>query len=104
MLTRKPFDPLLFLERTLELRVYYFKRGNHIVLDGLAALPEEKQNQARQVVRMYPRILELQMDTQKLGLRPSIRKLMAQGKVRARFPCSQILAIGRAENCGNITI
>ena len=42
MLRRKPFDPLLFLERTLQLRVYYFKRGNHIVLDGLAALPEEK--------------------------------------------------------------
>jgi hypothetical protein len=42
MLTREPFDPLKFLERTLRLYVYYSKRGAHIVLDGLAALPEEK--------------------------------------------------------------
>ena len=31
---------------------------------------------------MYPRILELQMDAPKRELRPSIRKLMAQGKVK----------------------
>lgn len=65
----------------MELRVYYYKRGTHIVLDGIAMLSEDKQNQARQVVRMYPRILELQMDAPKQELRPSIRKLMAQGKV-----------------------
>ena len=81
MLRRKPFDPLLFLERTLELRVYYSKTGSHIVLDGIAALSEDKQRQARQVVRLYPRILELQMDAPKRELRSSIRKLLAQGKV-----------------------
>jgi len=51
------------------------------VLDGLAALPEEKQRQARNVVRAYPRLLELQLDAPKRELRPSVRKLMAQGKV-----------------------
>lgn len=81
MLTQKPFDPLLFLERTLELKVYYSKRGTHIVLDGLAALPEEKQRQARNVVSAYPRLLELQLDAPKRELRPSVHKLLAQGKV-----------------------
>lgn len=51
------------------------------MLDGLAALPEEKQQQARNVVRVYPKLLELQLDAPKRELRPSIRKLLAQGKV-----------------------
>ena len=81
MLTRKPFDPLLFLERTLELKVYYSKHGTHIVLDGIASLPENKKRQARQVVKLYPRVLELQLDAPKREMRPSVQKLMAQGKV-----------------------
>ena len=70
MHTRKSFDSLLFLERTLELRVYYSKTGSYIVLDGIAALSEDKQKQARQVVRLYPRILDLQLDAPKRELRP----------------------------------
>jgi len=81
MLTRKPFDPLLSLERNLELNVYYSKRGIHIVLHGLAAFPEDKQRQARQVVKLYPRILKLQLDAPKRELRPSVCKLMVQGNV-----------------------
>ena len=81
MPTLPPFDPLLFLERTLRLKVFYSKRGTHIVLHGLAALSKERQRQARWVVAHYPWILELQLDAPTRELRPSIRKLMAQGKV-----------------------
>lgn len=81
MLRQEPFAPLKFLERTLRLHVHYSKRGIHIVLDGLAALAEEKQRQAQNVVRSYPRLLELQLDAPKGELRPSVRKLLAQGKV-----------------------
>ncbi len=56
MLTRKPFDTLLFLKRTLELRLSYSRIGRHIVLDGIAALSEETQRQAIQVVGLYPRV------------------------------------------------
>lgn len=68
MLTREPFDPFKFLEHTLRLDVYYSKRGTHIVLDGLAVFPEEKLQQARNVVWAYPRLLELQLDVQNASL------------------------------------
>ena len=81
MLRQEPFDPLKFLERTLRLDVYYSKRGTHIVLEGLAALPEEKQHQAWWVVRTYKKLLQVQLDAPKREMRPSVRKLLAQGKV-----------------------
>ena len=81
MLRQEPFDPLKFLERILHLKVHYSKRGTHIVLDGVAALPEEKQRQAWWVVRTYKRLLQIQLDAPKREMRPSVRKLLAQGKV-----------------------
>ena len=79
MLTR---EPLKFLERILHLDVYYSKRRTHIVLDGLNALTKKKQHQAWWVIITYKKLLQVQLDSPKRKMRPSVRKMLAQGKLK----------------------
>ena len=83
MLRQEPFDPLLFLERQLKLTVRLDETGS-ILVHGVSCLSAEKQRQVRWVVRTYAGLLRLQLNASKPELRPSVRKLMAQGKVEIK--------------------
>lgn len=80
MLTQEPFDPLIFLERQLLLTVRLDESGN-ILVYGVSGLSPVKRRQVSWVVRTYAGLLRLQLKASKPELRPSVRKLMAQGKV-----------------------
>lgn len=80
MLTQEPFDPLIFLERQLLLTVRLDESGN-ILVYGVSGLSPGKRRQVSWVVRTYAGLLRLQLKASKPELRPSVRKLMAQGKV-----------------------
>lgn len=75
---RSPFDPLQYLN-SLRLDVRLDTRGR-IVLDGLNRIPGHKRRQAWQVVKIYDQLLRMQLDAPK-GMRPSVRKLLAQGRI-----------------------
>jgi hypothetical protein len=81
MLRRDPFDPLHYLERTIRVKVRLREDGR-IVLDGLHRLSQQNRRRAAWVLRTYDRLLRLQLDAPKPELRPSVRKLLAQGKLR----------------------
>lgn len=55
--------------------------AGRILLYGMSGLHPRKKGQATWVVRTYEGLLRLQLDATKPELRPSVRKLMAQGKV-----------------------
>ena len=76
-----PFDPLIFLERQLLLTVRLDEDGSRILVYGVSGLYPRKQRQVTWVVRTYAGLLRLQLNASKPELRPSVRKLMAQGKV-----------------------
>ncbi len=76
---RSPFDPLQYLN-SLRLDVRLDTRGR-IVLDGLNRIPGHKRRQAWQVVKIYDRLLRMQLDAPSEGMRPSVRKLLAQGRI-----------------------
>jgi hypothetical protein len=81
---RKLFDPLFFLQRELRLKVW-INRQERILLDGLGRLGPDKRRQALWVVNTYDKLLRLQL---KDPGRPSVYKLIAQGKLkiqRGRF-------------------
>ena len=77
---RTPFDPLFFLERELRLRVFLGSKGN-ISVHGLEELSPKRQTKARKIIDIYNDLLLLQLDAPDRGMRPSVRKLMAQGKI-----------------------
>ena len=77
---RTPFDPLLFLEGNLNLEVRLDTKGQ-ITLDNLFNLPLDKRRQAQKVLGIYRKLLLMQLDAPKRSMRPSVRKLMAQGKI-----------------------
>ena len=77
---RPPFDPLQFLY-SLRLDVRIGKNGK-IVLDGMQPLPKERRREALWVVRIYDKLLRMQLEAPHEGMRPSVRKLMAQGKIK----------------------
>jgi hypothetical protein len=81
MLRRDPFDPLHYLERAIRVKVR-LEKGGRIVLDGLGRLSQQNRRRAMWVLRTYEKLLRLQLDAPKPELRPSIRKLIAQGKLR----------------------
>ncbi len=80
---RTPFDPLHFLTFELDLDLNLDSQGN-IVCDDVWRLTAEKQKQARNVLRIYDRLLRLQLDAPSEKMRPSVRKLLAQGKIEIR--------------------
>jgi hypothetical protein len=74
------FDPLRFLEQQLLLSVVH-GRDDRIYLKDISKLPPQKKKQAKWVLDTYEGLLRLQLDVPKKGLRPSVQKLLAQGKI-----------------------
>ncbi len=77
---RKLFDPLHYLERDLRLKVGVDKKGQ-ILLDGLSFIGQQNIDRALWVVRTYDRLLRIQLNDSR---RPSVYKLIAQGKLEVR--------------------
>jgi hypothetical protein len=78
---RTLFDPLFFLEYDLRLDVSLEGNG-HIRLDGLNSIPAHQRRMAMKVVKIYKALLCLQLDVSDKKMRPSVQKLIAQGKIR----------------------
>ena len=77
---RPPFDPLQFLyDLRLDVRL---GRNGKIVLEGMSKIPQERRRQALKVVKVYDKLLRIQLDAPNEGMRPSVRKLLAQGKIK----------------------
>ena len=76
-----PFDPLKYLN-SLRLNVRLGQNGK-ITLDGMKNVPGEKRRQVWQVVKEYDKLLKMQLDAPE-GMRPSVRKLLAQGKIKMK--------------------
>ena len=74
------FDPLRFLERNLRLNVQLVSTDK-ILLYGLNDLPAQKSQLAFKIVQVYDKLLHMQLDAPKPELRPSVNKLLAQGKI-----------------------
>ncbi|MBS3779067.1 MAG: hypothetical protein KGY41_01590 [Desulfovermiculus sp.] len=52
-----------------------------ILLYGLSGLSAKRRQQAFNVVRVYDKLLRMQLDSPSRELRPSVNKLLAQGKI-----------------------
>jgi hypothetical protein len=74
------FDPLRFLEVQLRLQVTLGRDGK-ILLHGLNDLSPKRRQQAFKVVKIYDKLLRMQLDAPTRELRLSVNKLLAQGKV-----------------------
>jgi hypothetical protein len=74
------FDPLRFLEVQLRLQVTLGQNGK-ILLQGLNDLSAKRRQQAFNVVKVYDKLLRMQLDASTRELRPSVNKLLAQGKI-----------------------
>jgi len=74
------FDPLRFLEVQLRLQVSLGRDGK-ILLHGLNDLSPKRRQQAFNVVKVYDKLLRMQLDAPTRELRPSVNKLLAQGKI-----------------------
>ncbi|MDZ7761731.1 MAG: hypothetical protein U5L00_15920 [Desulfovermiculus sp.] len=74
------FDPLRFLERNLRLNVQLASNGK-ILLYGLNDLSAKRRQQAFNVLKVYDKLLRMQLDAPTRELRPSVNKLLAQGKI-----------------------
>jgi hypothetical protein len=74
------FDPLRFLEVQLRLQVTLGQNGK-ILLHGLNDLSPKRRQQAFKVVKIYDKLLRMQLDAPTRELRLSVNKLLAQGKV-----------------------
>lgn len=51
------------------------------MLEGLFRLPLDKRRQAQNVLKIYNKLLLMQLDAPSRSMRPSVRKLLAQGKI-----------------------
>ena len=77
---RKLFDPLRYLNsHRLNVRL---DQNGRIVLDGMRDVPGHKRRQVWQVVKEYDKLLRMQLDAPCEGMRPSVRKLLAHGKIK----------------------
>jgi hypothetical protein len=74
------FDPLRFLEVQLRLQVTFGQNGK-IMLYGLNDLSAKRRQQAFKVIKVYDKLLRMQLDAPTPQLRPSVNKLLAQGKI-----------------------
>ncbi|HMB30626.1 MAG TPA: hypothetical protein VKN82_02245 [Desulfohalobiaceae bacterium] len=80
MKARILFDPLFFLEYDLRLTVSLEGNG-YIRLDGLRILPAHQRRMTMKYIRIYKGLLCMQQDAPR-RMRPSLQKLIAQGKIR----------------------
>lgn len=78
-----PFDPLRFLQVEYSLELSLDSSGN-IVADGMRSLYPHQKNKAKAVLSTYGKLLRLQLDAPSRSMRPSVRKLLAQGKIEIR--------------------
>ena len=74
------FDPLRYLEHQLLLKVHLAPNGR-ILLYGMSDLSAERRQQAMKVLEAYDKLLRMQLDAPATELRPSVNKLLAQGKI-----------------------
>lgn len=79
-LYQKPFDPLGYLY-SLRLDAKLGENGE-IILLNTNEVPAHKWEQVRYVVSTYAGLLRMQLDAPSKEMRPSVRKLLAQGKIR----------------------
>ncbi|EFI36143.1 conserved hypothetical protein [Desulfonatronospira thiodismutans ASO3-1] len=79
---RTPFDPLKFLQ-SLRLNVELDSKGQ-VTVHGIRFLEPHKAQQARNVLQIYDKLLRMQLDAPSKTMRPSVRKLLALGKVEIR--------------------
>ena len=75
---RTPFDPLKFLQ-SLRLDVELDSKGQ-ITVHGMRFLEPHKAKQARNVLKIYDKLLRMQLDAPSKTMRPSVRKLLALGE------------------------
>ncbi len=76
----KLFDPLYYLQRELRLKAWIDNK-DQILLDGLNYLSRQQVQKALWVVRTYDKLLRIQLGDPR---RPSVYKLIAQGKLEVR--------------------
>jgi hypothetical protein len=74
-----PFDPLRYLEN-LRLETFLSK-DNQIILKGISRIPARDKKKAIWVLTNYEELLKMQLNADKPELRPSVRKLLAHGKI-----------------------
>jgi len=79
---RTPFDPLQFLY-SLRLNLSLNPEGQ-IKISGMWALPPHQQKKAKAVLKTYDKLLRLQLEAPSASMRPSVRKLLAQGKIEIK--------------------
>jgi hypothetical protein len=79
---RTPFDPLSYLE-SLYLDLFLDPSGN-VVAEGMWSLEPHQKKKAKTILRIYDKLLRLQLDAPSESMRPSVRKLLAQGKIEIR--------------------
>ena len=80
---RSPFDPLQYLQSELRLDLNLDSKGN-IVVEGMWQLHPHQKKNANHILKLYGKLLLLQLDAPSKRMRPSVRKLMAQGKIEIR--------------------
>ncbi len=79
---RTPFDPLSYLE-SLYLDLSLDPSGN-VIAKGMWSLEPHQKKKAQAVLQTYDKLLRLQLDAPSESMRPSVRKLLAQGKIEVR--------------------
>ena len=80
---RTPFDPLQFLEYEMHLDLSLNPEGQ-IKVSGMWALPPHQHKKAKAVLKTYDKLLRMQLDAPSASMRPSVRKLLAQGKIEIK--------------------
>ncbi len=80
---RTPFDPLHYLEYEMRLYLDLDSKGN-IAIKGMWSLESHQKTKAQAVLDTYDKLLRLQLDAPSESMRPSVRKLLAQGKIEIR--------------------
>jgi hypothetical protein len=77
------FDPLQFLQTQYRLDLSLDSRGN-IVVKGIWSLHPHQKKKAEAILKIYDKLLRLQLNAPSKNMRPSVRKLLAQGKIEIR--------------------
>ncbi|EFI33117.1 hypothetical protein Dthio_PD0432 [Desulfonatronospira thiodismutans ASO3-1] len=80
---RTHFDPLQYLEYELRLDLSLDSRGS-IVVKGLWSLHPHQKQKAQATLTTYNKLLRLQLNAPSRKMRPSVRKLLAQGKIEIK--------------------
>ncbi len=78
-----PFDPLQFLEFEMRLDLDLDSNGQ-IKVKHMWSLEPPQKKKARAVLKTYDKLLRLQLDAPSKKMRPSVRKLLAQGEIEIR--------------------